>query len=288
MRPACAGTGLKKRTEAILTSKFTRKQSFGDKPRLAIVAALLVLTSGFSFSIAQTPAPRRFEAASVKSSKIGEVGDENSRRESIEPSSDRLTMRNVSLKSCIMWAYSIREYQLSAPEWLSDERYDIFAKAAEPVSVEQLRAMLQVLLADRLGLRLRHETRVLSVYALTGSAKAPKLREVPAGGDSEMRIADGSMIFTNTSMAQLAEHLEIIMRRQVGRPVIDETGLKGVFDFTLKFSDTNADMKAAMVQGDGAWISGIVQQQLGLKLSAEKAGIGTIIVDHADKVPTAN
>jgi uncharacterized protein (TIGR03435 family) len=253
-----------------------------------IVAVILVLTFGFSSSIAQTPAPRKFEVASVKSSKIGEVGDESSKRESIEPSSDRLTMRNVSLKSCIMWAYSIGEYQLTAPEWIADERYDVFAKAASPVPVEQLRGMLQALLADRLGLRLHHETRQLSVYVLRGSGKAPKLREVPAGGDSEMRMTDGSMVFRNTSVAQLAENLEIIMHRQGGRPVIDKTGLKGVFDFSLKFADTNADMRAAMVQGDGAWISGIVQQQLGLKLSADKAGVGTVIVDHADKVPTAN
>jgi hypothetical protein len=64
-----------------------------------------------------------------------------------------------------MWAYSIREYQLSAPEWLSDERYDV----------------LQALLADRLGLRVHPETRRLSVYVLGASGKAPELREVRAG-----------------------------------------------------------------------------------------------------------
>ncbi len=252
------------------------------------VAAALVLVSCFSFSIAQTPGTQKFEVASVKSSKIGDAGDESSRRESIEPSSTGLTMRNVSLKSCIMWAYSIREYQLSAPQWLSDARYDVLAKAAGPVSVEQLRGMLQALLADRLGLGVRHETRQLSVYELRANGKAPKLREVPAGGDSEMRMTDGSMIFTNTSMVQLAEHLEIIMRRQVGLPVIDETGLKGVFDFSLKFADTNADLRAAMVQGDGGWISGILQEQLGLRLTGGKAGVGVVIVDRAEKIPTDN
>ncbi len=197
-------------------------------------------------------------------------------------------MRNVSLKSCILWAYSIREYQLSAPAWLADERYDVFAKAAGPVPVEQLRSMLRALLANRLGLRIHRETKELSAYALRASGKRPKLREVPGGGDSEMRMTDGSMVFRNTSMRELAENLEIVMRRQVGLPVIDKTGLVGVFDFSLKFADTNADMRAAMVQGDGAWISGIVQQQLGLRLTAEKAGVDVIVVDRAEKVPTAN
>jgi uncharacterized protein (TIGR03435 family) len=250
------------------------------------VAVGLVLTLGFSSLVAQTQFPQKFEVASVKSSKIGDVGDESSRRESVESSPDGLTMRNVSLKSCIIWAYSIRDYQLFAPAWLSYERYDIFAKAVGPVPVEQMKEMLQALLSDRLGLRLHHETRELSVYVLRAGGKTPRL-EVSSGSDSEMRMTDGSIVFKSTSMPQLAGHLEIIMRRQGGLPVIDKTGFQGVYNFSLKFADTNADMRAAMVQGDGAWISGILQE-LGLKLSSEKAGVGTIVVDHVDKVPTAN
>lgn len=243
-------------------------------------------------SIAQTLNPLssaagKFAVASVKTSKIGETGGETCRRESIEPSPGSLTMRNVTLKSCLIWAYRIKDYQISGPSWLTDERYDITAKSPDPVTVEQLKEMLQTLLANRFALQFHRETRELSIYALVTGASAPKLHKIAPGGDSEMRMKDGSLIFRNTSMPQFAEHLEI-MRRQVDRPVVDRTGLTGVFDFSLKFADTDAELRTAMVQGDSASVFSLIQQQLGLKLEAKKGPVEIIVIDHASKIPTAN
>jgi uncharacterized protein (TIGR03435 family) len=252
----------------------------------------VVLMSCSLPSIAQTLNPlssatRKFAVASVRTSKIGEMSGETSRRESIEPSPGSLTMRNVSLKSCVIWAYRIKDYQLSGPSWLTDERYDIAAKSPDPVPVEQLKEMMQTLLAERFALQFHRQTKELSIYALVAGANGPKLHKVAAGGDSEMRMKDGSLIFNNTSMPQFADHLEI-MRRQVDRPVVDRTGLTGVFDFSLKFADTDTDMRTAMVQGDSASVFNLIQQQIGLKLEAKKGPVEIIVIDYVNKIPTAN
>jgi len=68
-------------------------------------------------------------------------------------------MRNVSLKSAIRWAYHVMDYQVSGPDWLGFERYDIAARAAGPVPEEQMRTMLQALLAERFKITLHRETR---------------------------------------------------------------------------------------------------------------------------------
>src|SRR6266853_36572 len=75
-------------------------------------------------------------------SQIGKAGGEGSRRENVNSSPGSLTMRNVSLSSCIRWAYNVKQFQVSGPAWLESERYDVLAKAADPAPTDQLRLML--------------------------------------------------------------------------------------------------------------------------------------------------
>src|SRR5581483_10438235 len=107
-----------------------------------------------------------FEVASVRPSPVANSGGEGARRESIQADPGALSMRNVSLSSSIQWAYDVRPYQISGPDWLRDQRYDIAAKADHPVKTEQLRLMLQTLLADRFQLALHHHTRDLPAFVL--------------------------------------------------------------------------------------------------------------------------
>src|ERR1700688_1026191 len=93
-------------------------------------------------------APLSFEVASVKLSVIGRAGGEGSQREKVDSAPGSLNMRNVSLSSAVQWAFDVREFQVSGPDWLATERYDIVAKAAGPAPAVQLRTMLRTLLAD--------------------------------------------------------------------------------------------------------------------------------------------
>src|ERR1035438_1881713 len=95
--------------------------------------------------IAASMAQTVFDAASIRVSQLGK-GGEGSRRESIQANPGSLNMRNVSLKSAIRWAYHVMDYQVSGPDWLGYERFDIMAKAATPAPEAELRTMLQALL----------------------------------------------------------------------------------------------------------------------------------------------
>ena len=284
------GSDLKKRIEEIMTHRIPMKLDFGRK--LLLIAAALAAVAG-PIAIGLASAPRSdaqqqqpvagrlaFDVASVKPSQIARAGGEGSRRERIDRSPGSLTMRNVSISFCIQWAYSVKFYQISGPRWLVDERYDIVAKASGSHDDGQLRLMLQTLLADRFKLKLHREKKELPVYALVVGKDGPKLRPSTADGDSDMQVAAGSFVFQRTSMQDLADRLSDLVG--VDRPVIDETGIKGVFDVTLKSA------ARAALEGDGPSIFTSLREQLGLRLEPRKGRLEILVVDFADKVPTEN
>jgi uncharacterized protein (TIGR03435 family) len=183
-------------------------------------------------------------------------------------------------------AYGIpesREYLLSGPEWLESEHFDISAKYAAGTSNADSLPMLQRLLEDRFGLKVHHETRDFTAYALVAGKNGPKLKAPvpspdghtfpcgsPPGG---FRVRDGHAPGCSITMPALTDRLS---RQPFGldRPVIDRTGLSGEFDVTLDFSDES--------------IVTAVQDQLGLKLELRKIPIDLLVVDGAEKVPSAN
>jgi uncharacterized protein (TIGR03435 family) len=150
--------------------------------------------------------------------------------------------------------------------------------------------MLQKLLADRFKLTLHRTTKEFPVYELVTAKNGPKLKEVEAGG-SNTNSGRGHMTATRISMQRLSEFLS----RQVDRPVLDMTGLKGVFDLTLDW--TPDESLSAKKPGEGEVaidapkspsLLTALQEQLGLKLQARRAPIEILVVDHAEKVPTEN
>jgi uncharacterized protein (TIGR03435 family) len=225
-----------------------------------------------------------FDVASVKSHKPAVA--EGANRERIDSAPGSLTIRNASLSDCIKWAYLIRDYQIFGPSWLMTEKYDITAKAAGPAPLNQLRQMLQTLLTDRFQLRLHRETKDLPVYELVATKSGPKLHKAEPGGNTSMQGENGSFVFRGTSMPQFAEDLATL--RQVDRPVLDRTGFPGVFDFNLKFGESNDEMKRALIAGDGASIFTLIQEELGLKLEARKGPVEMLVIDHVERVPTEN
>ena len=228
---------------------------------------------------AQSPA---FEVASVRQHKPAVAEG----RTSIDSVPGSLTIRNASLSECIKWAYLVGDYQISGPAWLMTEKYDISAKAAGPAPLNQLRQMLQTLLTDRFQLQLHRETRELPVYELVAAKSGPKLHKADPAGNTSMRGENGSFVFRGTSMPQFAEDLATLS--QVDRPVLDRTGIPGVFDFNLKFGESNDEMKRALITGDGASIFTLIQEQLGLKLEARKGAVEMLVIDRVERAPTEN
>lgn len=249
--------------------------------------AIAILTA---FGIrAQTSVPattQAFEIASVKQSKA--AGDRNS----MVNGPAGITYTNVTLKACLRTAYDLQDYQITGPPWLNADRFDIVAKAEGHATREQLSQMLQTLLADRFQMKSHRESKELPVYELAAAKNGPKHFEKPESDAApRRRMTNGNLVFTNAPISLFTEYLQRL--QVVGRPVLDATGLKGNYDFTLNLIETNPDSKgeqgeAAMRQALEQGIFSMVKEQLGLQLVPRKSMVDLLVIDHAERVPTQN
>ena len=205
-----------------------------------------------------------------------------------------VTLTNTTLAECIRFAYDITaDDLLTGPDWIKNRavRFDILAKTAPATPRSQALLMLQTLLEDRFKLALRREPRVLSYYALTAPNGIAKLQPAqdppPAGGNS---LGLGHIHHKSISMLLLAT----LISRFTRTPVLDQTGISGLFEVTLDWSRDNsmppaaAPSAAAADLSDGPSISEAVQKQLGLKLAKRKGPVDVLVVEHAEKTPLAN
>jgi uncharacterized protein (TIGR03435 family) len=267
----------------------TLMESFGMKPLLVCVS-LVFLAASVAYSQpvpAGQPAAQQalaFDVASVKVSQIGKAGGEGSRRENVEQSPGSLSMRNVSLTSAIKYAYRVMDYQVSGPAWLGSERYDIVAKASGPAPESELRAMLQSLLAERFKLAFHRETKEMPVYVLLEAKGGNKLHESASEGPPSFKGGKLAMTAKNATLAGLCD----LVSGPLQRPVVDMTGLKKQYDFTLDVTGAiNPEAPTGMDEVITILMK-LVQEQLGLKLEPRKAPVELLIIDRAEKTPTEN
>jgi uncharacterized protein (TIGR03435 family) len=257
----------------------TRRRHLYNRMRvLTILTASLLAGRAFS-----QPAPDAlvFDAASIKPN-TSLSGHSSSR-----VTNGEVIMRNVSLKGCIQLAYHLADGRLFGPDWLSTTRFDIVAKPPSGSPHDQYRQMMQALLADRFKLAIHHESRMLPAFALVVGKNGPKLQKGEPGGP-HVDTENTKMTGRGMTMANLAETLS----QHLDRPVVDKTGLDGFFDLHLEWSpeEKPSDEKsaAAAQPPTGPSIFTAVQEQLGLKLQAEKLPIDVVVVDHIEREPTEN
>ena len=239
-------------------------------------------------------APLEFEVATIKPSKPGSPGKGITMRGPKE-----FVTINTSLNDLITFAYGIHVRQISgAPAWFESDLYDITAKpeAEGLANRKQLEAMLQKLLADRFKLAFHREKKELSVYAITvgkTGAKLTKSDADPKGLPGLGFRGLGDMAARNANMEDFAGLLQSVV---LDRPVVDQTGLNGRFDFTLKwtpdefqFRNFGAQTPKPLTDAPDAPpdLMTAVQQQLGLKLEGTKAPVEILVIDHVEK-PSAN
>jgi uncharacterized protein (TIGR03435 family) len=229
-------------------------------------------------ALAQTPA---FEVVSIKPNHSGRNGSDSDDHQGV------LTANNLSLKRLIMRAYEARDYQVLGPDWLDSERFDVAAKPPSAADSAQLNLMLQSLLADRFKLALHHDSKMFPVYGLLVARGGLKVKEVEDNGNHDNRGKRGQFIGLQCSMARLAEQLG----RNMDRPVVDMTGLKGVFNLTLNWTPEEAqaarEETRADVQNYPPLLTAL-QEQLGLKLEPKRAPVDVLVIDHIERVPTEN
>lgn len=216
-----------------------------------------------------------FEVASVKPAAQG--------RSEIDLSNGRVTMRRVPLVEIVARAYDVPILEVVVPEWAIPLRYDIFAKATEPVPPDRVRTMLRALLAERFKLTVHHETKETEVVVMAIGKNGPKLRPSEDEGPRDMHGEPGRLVCKRTTMAELAARLSA-----TGAQTVDMTGLCGRFDFTLDYAryvDPDNPRKVPAVNDAQREA---VEAQLGLKFTPKKVALDLLVVDHAEKVPTEN
>lgn len=239
--------------------------------------ALVLIASGL---LAQ--APVEFEAASIRPHVFkSDPGSEGSNL-NVAPGG-RLTGGNVTVRKLIRNAFGVDDFQItSAPGWVDSESYDIEAKTVGGVEItrDNIGRLMESLLKSRFQFQYHREMRETREYALevakTGLRLKPDDIDNKADSTPAMRtnIRSGMVTFqaTRISMQDFAGGL----RRQVGRPVVDKTGLSGEFDFDLTWSSDQA--------ADGAGPSIFTAlQELGLRLVSTKGSAETIVVDRVEK-----
>lgn len=232
---------------------------------------------------AQQPKPV-FEAASIK------PADPSTSGYSWRTDPGRLTIQNMSLKNLVMLAWDVKSYQIAGgPKWLDGDRFDIAAKVegdqAKLLRGKEadawIRMALQALLVDRFRLRVHADSKPLSAYTLVVAKSGFKLSPAEKVRGSSNSWGRGQLTAKESSIAEFASALS----SQMDRPVVDHTGIDGIYDFTLKWSpgdDPDATDSAA-----GASLFTVIQETLGLKLEGKKLPVPVIVIDSAEK-PDAN
>lgn len=245
-------------------------------------------------TVGQTSQPQ-FEVASVRQI-IG------AHRRSAEWSSDPGQFRfNGPMKSLLIRAYGIRDYQLSGPQWLWNDDYQVVAKLPQGANEEQIPPMLKSLLAERFGLKVHWENKEQRVYALTTGRKKPHLR--PSKDDTAHKsgmsfTTSGHLVFKNTTLTEFSG----TMSNLLDRPLVDRTGIPGRYDITLDismqdlagmkrlvpFADANPKSQALGPATEEPASLSTAIQELGLELKSERAPVKRLFVDDIRNVPSGN
>jgi uncharacterized protein (TIGR03435 family) len=199
---------------------------------------------------------------------------------------------NVTLTYMISFAYGVHPNQITGgPAWLDADRFDLVATPNTPnePTLEQLRVMMQKLLAERFRLSFHNVRKPLDIYVLALGSRPPKLAPSSKPPDELPKITFnyGTIKATNAMLKDLAATLQ---SNVLDRPVRDDTALAGRFDFTLTWTPDEfqyGGRRANAQAGDGPTIFTAYQEQLGLQLRFAKAPTDVMNIDRVDK-PTEN
>ncbi len=283
---------------------------------MRLLTAALAVTLALPAFAQTTP---EFEVASIKAS-----GDPGPARATagIRIDGAQFTASFFSLRDYIGIAYSLKPYQITGPEWIASQRFDIAAKIPAGASRKDVPEMMKALLAERFQLKLHKDKKEFAVYGLVAAKDGANLKEsansevgngnvnVTGGGDANgtsVNLGNGSSYTFGSegfqarkmTMAVFADSLA----RFVDRPVVDMTALTAAYDFTLPV--TPEDFRAMQIRSGmnaGVQLPPQVIQlaessydslhasmaKVGLKLEQRKAPLEVVVVDHAEKSPTAN
>jgi uncharacterized protein (TIGR03435 family) len=234
-----------------------------------------------------------FDVATIKPNPSG-----GSSLQGLGPKGRHLMVVNGSLDDLITFAYSLQVKQVvNGPGWMDSDRYDIDALPDQPgtPNLEQARSMMKKLLADRFALKFHHDKRDLAAYVLTVWKTGQKLTPTQLKGNLPgFFYTPGTGGLTlhliNGTMKNFTDFLQMIV---LDKPVVNQTGITGRFDNNVTFTPDDSQFNGHAPKVPASTVSeapnlfDAIQQQLGLKLTAQKTAVDVIVIDHVEK-PSPN
>lgn len=211
-------------------------------------------------------------------------------------------LHSATMVDLIETAYGVDADQvLGGPNWLDEDRFDVIAKSPVDATPDRLKIMLQTLLADRFKLVVHNDTRPMQGYVLSAGNEHPGLRKADGSGDSGCNpesqtgrpqpfgagsVPSVSYLCRNVTMAAFADTMRSMAGTYLdGSRVMDQTGLKGAWDFNLKWT-AKSNLKSA--GADGVTLFDALDQQLGIKMALSRVALPVIVVDSVNQKPTDN
>jgi uncharacterized protein (TIGR03435 family) len=228
--------------------------------RVIAVAGLIgAITSGFAWS---QSAPALFAEATVRRLSVP------SHPPGIDILDGSVTLTGFGFRALVAKAYGVKEYQVAGGPAKQEDIYQIDAIAKSTPTEDQVRAMAQALLADQFRLKVHREMQDLAAYNLAVAKGGPKMKENEPGVFGMTTAGVSHIDFATASMGALAKELYVI----TGRPVFDQTGLTGNYDFRLDWimDETKSHVFIPMVE------------RLGLKLEPITVLTEMVVIDHVE------
>lgn len=248
----------------------------------------MVLAGLAGFAQGQEVRPA-YEVATIK------LNASASQNRGVQEDKAQVVFTSVPLKNLIQRAYNAYPFQVRCPGWLEDVYVDIFAKYPPDLKDEERPLMLRTLLEDRLKLTVHRESKEMQGYALviaksgfklkpaeTGPPVTPSLGSIRPGLQLQGGFRRTTLLAKKSSMASLAD----LVTRIWDQMVVDKTGITGVYDFELRW--TNDDHNPVPSDDPFPALFDSIQEALGLRLQPEKVTAEIIVVDHVERVPIGN
>jgi uncharacterized protein (TIGR03435 family) len=287
------------------TSKANRTSVYKNVSLLAV--AFLTGLAAQAHAQAAVPSSQvaapAYDIVSIKPNKSGSGGM------SIGGGTDSFKGTNLSIAMLLINCYPVRDDLISGlPGWTRSARFDIDAKIVDTdkkqmdkITGEQRKEMLRKVLQDRFHLQAHLETKILPVFDLVIAKGGPKFTGATATNKdiaaaiTEKHLMHGGMLVNDGELTAgdiPISSLTYSLAGEVGRTVIDKTGLTGNYNFELKWTperegQANVDNGQADAQGSASSIFTALEEQLGLKLQPSKGPVQTLVVDHVE-MPTEN
>lgn len=233
-----------------------------------------------------------FEVATIKPTQPGE------QRRMFTVQGRSLKTVNSTVLGLISLSYGVQQKQIvNAPDWMSAEHFDIDAEPDAPgqPNKQQLMTMVQKLLADRFQLKFHKEKRDMSAYVLTVVKTGTKMTKIDAGPNDLPGFGIGPVGTLRVFRSNMDDFTQFLQTTVLDRPVVNQTGLDGRWNFVLKWTPDESQFAGLGVTvpppSDAADapppLFTAIQEQLGLKLEAQKTAVDVIVIDHVDR-PSPN